>query len=50
MEALARDGGADADRLERTCPRLTYTHTDSEFRDRMQEAYLIALTAWGNLQ
>jgi hypothetical protein len=50
VEALARDDQAEADRLEQTCPRFTYTHNDAEFRDRLQRSYTIALLACVNLQ
>ena len=50
VEALARDDQGEADRLEDTCPRLTYTHNDAEFRDRLQRSYTIALLACVNLQ
>ena len=50
VEAMARGDEAEAGRLEGTCPRLYYRHSDAEFRDRLQRAYLITLLAWGNLQ
>jgi hypothetical protein len=50
LEALARGDEAEADRLDDTCPRLTYNLEDQEYRDRMHRAYLIVLLAWGNLQ
>ena len=50
VEALARDDQAEADRLERSCHRLAYTHADAEFRDRMQRSCTIGLMAWRNLQ
>ena len=47
---MARGDEPEADRLEDTCPKLTYTHNDAEFRDRMQRSYTIALLAMVNLQ
>ena len=50
IEAMARRDEAEADRLEDACPRLTYSHADAEFRDRMHRSYTIALLAMVNLQ
>jgi hypothetical protein len=50
LEALARGDRADADRLEDTCPKQTYSDNDAEFRDRLQRSYVIALLAMVNLQ
>ena len=50
VEALARGDKADADRLEQTCPKQTYSHSDAEFRDRLQRSYTITLLAMLNLQ
>jgi hypothetical protein len=50
VEALARKDEVEADRLEDTCPKLTYSHNDAEFRDRLQRSYTIALLAMLNLQ
>jgi hypothetical protein len=50
VEAMARDDQAEADRLEDSCPKLYYHHSDAEFRDRMQRSYVLALLAMVNLQ
>jgi hypothetical protein len=50
LEAMARGDEAEADRLEDSCPKLTYRHNDAEFRDRLQRSYVIALLACLNLQ
>src|SRR4051812_22744984 len=50
IEAMARGDEKDADRLEETCPRFTYSHADAEFQDRLRRSYLIALLAMVNLQ
>ena len=50
VEAMARGDEAEADRLEDTCIKRTYTHNDAEFRDRLQRSYTIALLACVNLQ
>src|SRR5947209_19788526 len=43
VEAMARGDEADADRLEDTCPTLTYRGEDVAFRGRMVRGHLIAV-------
>src|SRR5947207_4302216 len=47
---MARGDDADFEWLESTCPKLTYTHNDAEFRDRLQRSHTIALLACLNLR
>ncbi len=39
LEAMARDDADEAGRLQRTCPRLTYTMQDAEFGERWAMAF-----------
>ena len=50
LEAMARGDEAEADRLEDTCPQLTYRTDDVEFRDRMKRSYTIAMMVTINLK
>jgi hypothetical protein len=50
IEAMARGDENEADRLEDSCPRLTYSHADAKFQDRLRRSYTIALLAMVNLQ
>jgi hypothetical protein len=50
IEAMARGDETEADRLEDTCPRLTYRCEEAEFRDRMKRAYSIAATVALNMR
>ena len=50
VEAMARGDDAEADRLEDTCPQLTYRTDDAEFRDRMKRSYAIATLVTINLK
>jgi hypothetical protein len=50
VEAMARGDEADADRLEDSCPVLTYRGEDTAFRGRMVHAHLIAVRVCLNLR
>jgi hypothetical protein len=56
IEAMARDDRHEAERLQRTCPRKTYTQQDAEFEGRWDMAFdILAVVsidmrcAWGKL-
>lgn len=56
LEAMARSDEKEAQRLQRTCPRVTYTGQDVEFADRWTMAFdILAVVAidlrcmWGKL-
>jgi hypothetical protein len=50
IEAMARKDEVECDRLEDSCPRLTYRAEDAEFRDRMRRVYHIAMTVALNMR
>src|SRR4051812_48957539 len=39
IEAMARDDDAEAQRLQRPCPRIAYTARDPQFEDRWDMAF-----------
>jgi hypothetical protein len=50
VEAMARREGREADRLEDTCPRLTYRMEDAGFRDRVRRAHATTMTVCLNIR
>ena len=50
VEAMARKDEAEADRLDDTCPRLSYRQDDAEYRDRVQRAYSISMLVTINIR
>src|SRR4051794_25796799 len=46
LEAMAREDHVERERLMRSCPKYTYTSSDHEYTDGLEEAFGIAsLTA-----
>jgi hypothetical protein len=57
IEAMARDDAREAERLQRTCPRFSYTGPDVQFTERYTLAFDIMAVVtidlrcvWGKLQ
>lgn len=50
LEAMARGDEAEVERVQRTCPRRTYSQADAAFQDRYEMALDVTVVACGELR